>query len=172
MFDTSALLSLETIGLLKKAYENIDMVTTGLIIEELKEIREYQDDLGEVAREVLKAVKRGGIKVFDLSRGEVDRLDSFSSSIDKGEASCFILAEEKGIKFLILDDIKAASALESRAIKEGIDQRISVAIIVELLNKGVISKVEARETVDELIEDRGWKGGVLEVLAKKYLPEE
>jgi len=58
--------------------------------------------------------------------------------------------------------------MERKARREGIDQSISAAVIVELMQKEVISKEEAGEALDRLIGDRDWRGSVLEELAEKH----
>ncbi len=164
--DTSALISLQMTGLLKIASENIDIVLTQLVVEELKELKQYNDQVGRASEEVLHLTESGSINIINISK---DVEDIQSSSVDEGEASCFVLAKKNKIRNLVMDDIKAASTLEELAIKEGIRQRISVAVIKELLNEDIISKEEAKRVVKEMIKDRGWKGGVLEVLAEEYL---
>jgi len=67
-----------------------------------------------------------------------------------------------------MDDVEPASSLEGKAIREGINQSISTGVIVELMQKEVISKERAGEALDRLIEDRDWRGGVLEMLAEKH----
>lgn len=155
--DTSALISLHMADILEIASRNIDMVTTQLVKEELEEIKQYDDPIGQAAEEILHLIYSEEIR---------------TTHVDDGEASCFVLAKDFKIKILVMDDIKAASALEGRAIKEGIDQRISVAVIIELLNMDVISRGKAKTGIKDMIKDRGWKGGVLEILKEKYLSED
>ena len=167
--DTSALISLQIAGLLDVASENIDITITEQVVDELLEIKQYNDEVGRAAEEVLSIIERGSIDIVNVPREDIEEI--LSSSVDEGEASCFVLAKKDKIRNLVMDDIKAASTLEETAIKEGIRQRISVAVIMELLNESVISKEEAKKGVREMIKDRGWKGGVLEVLAEKYLDD-
>jgi hypothetical protein len=54
----------------------------------------------------------------------------------------------------------------------GIELRICVAILIELIKSNMISKPDARQRLEMLIEKRGWEGGVLEVLVKRYLEDE
>ncbi len=67
-----------------------------------------------------------------------------------------------------MDDVEPASSLEGKAIREGINQSISTGVIVELMQKEVISKERAGEALDRLIGDRDWRGSVLEELAEKH----
>lgn len=167
VFDTSALISLETIDLLELCLENIEMITTSQVVEELENIRKFEDRLAEKAESIISYIDEERLKVVDISEDKLDEV--ISPNVDRGEASCFICSKESKTKFLVMDDVEAASSLEAEAMSEGIHQRISVAVIVELLQKGVISNKKARKALDDLIKDRDWKGGVLEVLAEDIL---
>ncbi|MFP4050820.1 MAG: hypothetical protein ACLFVB_03675, partial [Thermoplasmata archaeon] len=166
VFDTSALISLNTIDLLELGLENIEMITTSQVVEELEDMQGFEDRLAEEAESILSYIDEERLNVVEISEEKLDEV--ISRSVDKGEASCFICAKETKTKFLVMDDVEAASSLEAEAMREGIHQRISVAVIVELLQKGVISKRKVRKALDDLIEDRDWKGGVLELLAEEY----
>ncbi len=63
-----------------------------------------------------------------------------SSGVDKGKASCFVCCVENGIRNLIMDDVDAAYELEGRALASEIKLKISAAVIIELMRKGMISK--------------------------------
>ncbi|MGM0510754.1 MAG: hypothetical protein ACQESD_06470 [Thermoplasmatota archaeon] len=164
------MISLQVTDLLNTAAENIDLVVTQLVVEELKEIKQHNDQIGQAAEKILYVVVSKDIEIFNIPENDVKELQT--SNIDEGEASCFILAKNKNIKFLVMDDIKASSTLESLAIKENIHQRISVAVIIGLMNMDVISKEKAKRSVDLMVKDREWKGSVLEVLVEKYLNED
>ncbi len=157
-------------GILEVASRNIDMVTTQFVKGELEEIKQYDDPVAQAAEEILRIIYSGDIETLDVQNKDAKEMQT--SYIDQGEASCFVLAKDLNIKTLVMDDVKAASALEGLAIKEGIDQRISVAVIIELLNKSVISEGKAKTCIKDMITDRGWKGGVLEILAERYLSED
>ncbi|MDP2842004.1 MAG: hypothetical protein Q8O17_07025 [Candidatus Methanoperedens sp.] len=43
--------------------------------------------------------------------------------------------------------------------------------IVELINARKISPMTAKGKLEELIKKRSWEGGILEVLARRYLEE-
>lgn len=142
------------------------MITTSQVVEELEDMQGFEDRLAEEAESILSHIYEERLKVVEISEEKLDEV--ISRSVDKGEASCFICAKETKTKFLVMDYVEADSSLEAEAMREGIHQRISVAVIVELLQKGVISKRKVRKALDDLIEDRDWKGGVLELLAEEY----
>lgn len=170
VFDTSALISLKAIDLLELGLENIEMITTYQVFKELENMRRFDDRLAEKAECIISYIDKERLKVVEISEEKLEEV--ISASVDRGEASCFICTKESKTKFLVMDDVEAASSLEAEAMSEGIHQRISVAVIVELLQKGVISDKKARKALDDLIEDRDWKRGVLEVLAEEYFISE
>ncbi len=49
---------------------------------------------------------------------------------------------------------------------------ICVAILIELIKSSRISKSAGKEKLEELIKKRGWEGGILEILIKRYLDDE
>lgn len=42
-------------------------------------------------------------------------------------------------------------------------------VVVELRRRGNLTEAKARGLVEEFVWTRGWEGGVLEVLAERYL---
>lgn len=166
--DTSSLISLKAIEVLEFASENIEIMVTSAVVEELREMSKVSDREGEAAGKILELVSKEKISVAEIDSKE--RVQEVTSSrVDKGEATCFILCQEKEIKNLIMDDVEAASRLEGRAIREGIRQKISVAVIMELVERELITREEAKKSIEKLKNMRDWRGGVLEVLADKYL---
>ncbi len=155
------------VGVLEKAALTLELITTDHVKKELEEISKYGDDVAEASERVLYLISEEMIIVKDISENSIE--DFIGVKVDRGEASCFLCAKKHGVRNLIMKDVEAASQLEGKAIKEGIKQKISVAVIVELENRGLVSKDEAKEVVEQLIEIKDWRGSVLEVLAKKYL---
>lgn len=156
--------------MLKLAAENIEITVTSAVVRELEDISKISDSEGKAAREILDLISSGEIQVEEIETENKVR-EITSTRVEEGEASCFVCCQEKKIKNLIMDDIEAASSLEGRAISNGIRQKISVAVVVDLMKQNIISEKSAEEAISKLKESRDWKGGVLEVLANKYLPE-
>ncbi len=92
-----------------------------------------------------------------------------SGDVNRGEAECLVCCIEQKINVLVMDDVSAAYCLEGIAIANGIGIKISVAVLVEMQRQGIITKKELKNAIKKLIERRGWEGGALEILAKKYL---
>ena len=165
--DTSSLISLGILGILKEAADIIEIFTTNIIINELLEMKKYGDIGAEMAGKALNMVDEGKIQSIDVE--EKDYSKYRSKKVDSGEASCFSLCVKEKIPIFITDDVEAAYHLDGIAKVNDIEIKICVSILVELVKTGRISLQEAREKIDRLIKMRGWEGGVLEVLAKKYL---
>jgi hypothetical protein len=75
------------------------------------------------------------------------------------------------IPFLLTDDADAAHFLGRAAAQKGIKLRMCASAIVELINARKISPMTAKGKLEELIKKRSWEGGILEVLARRYLEE-
>ncbi|KXB00443.1 hypothetical protein AKJ42_00715 [candidate division MSBL1 archaeon SCGC-AAA261C02] len=133
----------------------------------MEELSEYPDPEGKAAKKALELISKELI-ITEEVKAEEEIQELLSPHVDEGEASCFICCRKRGTKNLIMDDVNAAAELEGKAISSGIRQKISVAMIAELMKEGEISRRKARSAVDKLMKTRDWRGGVLEALAKKY----
>lgn len=168
VMDTSSLVSLEMIGLLRRALKMVEITVPKVVVEELEEIGKFSDPEGKAADSVLKLANERKILAVEIRNvKEVNRL--LSSDVDKGEASCLVCCVENGIKNLIMDDVDAAYELEGMSLAGEVKLKISVAMIVELMRKKIISKRTAASGIKKMVKLRGWEGGVLKVLATKYL---
>ena len=165
--DTSSLISLGICGILKESVDILEIFTTNVVINELLEMKKYGDVGAEMAGKVLDMIDERKIQSIDVE--EKDYSKYISKKVDSGEASCLFLCIKEKIPILVTNDVDAAYHLDGIAKVNDIEIKICVSILVELVKIGRISLQEAREKIDRLIEMRGWEGGVLEVLAKKYL---
>ena len=68
-----------------------------------------------------------------------------------------------------MDDVDAAYALAGKAQARGIRIRISIAVIMELLKKGSITRDRTRALIRTMLKRRRWESSILEVLAQTYL---
>ncbi|KXB08259.1 hypothetical protein AKJ58_00490 [candidate division MSBL1 archaeon SCGC-AAA385D11] len=143
------------------------IITPSIVRAELEELSEYPDPEGKAAKKALELISEGLI-ITEEVEAEKEAQELLSPHVDEGEASCFICCRERGTRNLIMDDVNAATELEEKALRSGIRQKISVAIITELMKKGEISSEKARLAVNKLVKTRDWRGGVLEALVKKY----
>lgn len=168
VLDTSSIISLSLIGLLVKCQQIFEVTIPKSVIRELKDVSTYKDVIGRAAEDVLKQVKQKKISVYSVkNKKKVKNL--LSSDVSLGEAECFMCCVENKIKVLVMDDIDAMYSLEDTALANDIETNISVWLIAELVNNKIITKEDSVKYIKKLIKTREWKGGVLEVLANKYL---
>lgn len=167
--DTSSLMSLEFMEILSEAFRIADVYITNVVEEELKEISSFSDEKSRIAKSILKHIQDRKIQCIRIKSSSFSNY--ISRNVDAGEASCLALCILKKIPCLITDDADAAYSLGRIAMQKGIKIRICVAVLMELVKSNKISKSEAKEKLEKLIKKRSWEGGVLEVLAKKYLEE-
>jgi len=166
--DTSSLVSLETVKLIGKILKIAEIVVPSEVVKELEEISHYEDVEGRSAKRILDFIKENIIRVCRVK--DIKKINSLLSvAIDRGEAECLVCCIENKIKNLIIDDVDAMYSLEETAIKNEIETNISFWLLTELINKRIISKKEAYKLIKKMIKIREWEGGILEVLAKKYL---
>ncbi len=168
VMDTSSLVSLGMIGFLEKSLKMIEIIIPKMVVNELKEISKYSDKEGKSAEEALKLVKNDRIKTIKI-KGTKKVSNLLCSDVNKGEAECFVCCIEQKIRTLIMDDVDAAYKLEGLAIAENIKMKISVAVIIELMKKKIITKKQTVSGIRDMIKTREWEGGILEVLSKRYL---
>jgi predicted nucleic acid-binding protein len=152
---------------LEETVDIVEIFTTNVVIDELLEMKKYGDIGAEMAGKALNTINEGKIQPVDVEEKYYSKYRS--KKVDSGEASCFSLCLKEKIPIFITDDVEAAYHLDGIAKVNDIEIKICVSILVELVKTGRISLQEAREKMDRLIKMRGWEGGVLEVLAKKYL---
>jgi|GEM_PF-3519504 len=159
--DASALLSLEYMGVLDDLLNIADIYTTESVNEELKEITGFRDERSGIAKRILLHVSDGKVKCID-SKG-----DMHSKNISLNH--CFALCLSAKIHFLLTEDADAAYYLGRMAAQKGVKLRTSTAVLVELIKSGNINTQSARRKLDELMKKRSWEGGIIEVLARRYL---
>ncbi len=161
--DASSLLSLEYMKVLDDVFDIADIYTTGSVNEELKEIAGFRDEKSSVAKKILTHISDGNIKSLDI-KGEW-----YPKNASLGQ--CLSLCISAKIPFLLTDDADASYFIGRTAAQKGIKLRMCASVIVELINTRKISPITAKRKLEELIKKRSWEGGILEVLARRYLEE-
>lgn len=144
--DTSALVSLATADLLPTVLAEFDVHTTETVIAELKDTAEYDDQSGDAARRVLRHREH-------LTVHTVDELEFESSRIDAGEGSCAVLTRDEAVDFLLTDDLRALPELQSLV---AVRVAISPIVLKALVNRGSITRCEARPKLEEMANARDW----------------
>jgi predicted nucleic acid-binding protein len=167
--DTSSLLSLEFMGILDDSFEITEVYITNTVEAELKEIASYKDEKSRLAKNVMKHIRGSKIKCIIIKNETFSK--NLSRNVDAGEASCLALCILENISLLLTDDADAAYSLGRIAMQNRIKIRICVAVLMELIKDGKITKIKAIKKMRNLIKQRSWEGGVLEVLVMKYIDE-
>ncbi|NCN39198.1 MAG: hypothetical protein COY38_05280 [Candidatus Aenigmarchaeota archaeon CG_4_10_14_0_8_um_filter_37_24] len=170
VMDTSSLVTLELIGILEKSFEITEIIIPEIVKAELIEISSYQDKEGKTAKNILNLINGGKIKIIKV-KDKKKAHSLLSRNVNEGESECIVCCNENSVKTLVMDDVDAAYELEGFAISNGIKMKISVAVLVELHRNKIINRDELKKYVKKMIKTREWEGGILEVLAKKYLGE-
>ena len=159
--DTSALLSLEYMGVLDDIMNIADIYTTESVNEELKEIKGFRDEKSGIAKKILLHISDGKIKCID-AKG-----DMHSKNISLNH--CFALCLSAKIPILLTEDADAAYYLGRIAAQKAVKLRTSTAVLVELIRSGTFNPQSARRKLEELMKKRSWEGGIIEVLARRYM---
>lgn len=168
VMDTSSSVSLEMISLLRRTLKIVEITVPKVVVGELGEIGKFSDPKGKAADSILKLMNERKISVVEIrDMKKVNRL--LSSDVGEGEASCLVCCVENNIKNLIMDDVDAAYELEGIALAGEIKLKISVAVVIELMREKIISKKATTSAIKKMVKIREWEGGVLEVLARRYL---
>lgn len=166
--DTSALISLSIVDIVDKVLKIMEIYIPNEVKIELTELNKYHDLVGFAAKRVLNFISKNKIYLSKLeNKGKIESV--ISSDIQHGEAACFLLCLENRISVLVMDDIDASYALERLAKINKIKLKISIAVIVELYKKEQITRDQLKNLIDKLVKQRGWRGGILKVLANEYL---
>jgi len=100
--DTSALISLEIVGLLVFSSRHFRFFITEEIVKELNSMAQFKDQQGKAAIRVLDLIKEGRIKVV-----KVKNYEKHLAFIDGGEAEILELAIKNNLDYLISDDYEA-----------------------------------------------------------------
>ncbi|MDD5614751.1 MAG: hypothetical protein PHH85_00955 [Candidatus Methanoperedens sp.] len=159
--DASAFLSLEYMGVLDDLLNIADIYTTESVNEELKEITGFRDEKSGIAKKILLHFSDGKIKCIDAMG------DMHSKYISLNH--CFALCLSAKIPVLLTEDADGAHYLGRMAAQKGVKLRTCVAVLVELIKSGKIDAQSARRKLEELMKKRSWEGGIIEILARRYM---
>ena len=166
--DTSALISITLSGQILLATTCIAFLVPPMVKQELQEIATFGDAEGKAAKLVLALAAKGKIRVTPLKNSA--RASSLvDKNADLGQADTLVLAEEKEVATILMDDVRATYALNSQAKTRNIAFKISAAAIIELARTGKLDKKAALQAMKKMIQAREWEKGVLEHLITKHM---
>ena len=153
--DTSAFISLGSIGLLKKTVELFNIVTTYSVIKELEEFSKHEDKYGKIAADVLKFKDK-----FVLKSAEIKERIRFLEETDN---ELYNLALNKKIP-LVTDDHKL-----SHHTRGNIIVYFSTFFLVAFVAAGIMSKDEAVSKLEKLRDIRNWENNIIYLTTKREL---
>jgi predicted nucleic acid-binding protein len=145
--DTSALISLASVGLLEAVLVEYHVHTAGVVVNELEETADYEDRHADAAATGLDHRDR-------FTSHEVDT-EFTSSRVDRGEGDCALLTRELDAEFLVTDDLRALPELRNVSSAR---VAISPVLLRALVKRDRLEEREARETLEELAANRDWLG--------------
>ncbi|MUV85153.1 hypothetical protein GJ631_00790 [Natronomonas sp. CBA1123] len=153
--DTSALISLASIGILDICLTEFETHTTDTVRQELEETSEYEDSHANAADTVLESIDRKAIHQVNS--------EFTSSRVDKGEGSCAVLTNELKAEFLITDDLRALPELQTLT-----DAQVAISPIVlkALVKRGELEHDGAVSKLEQLADARDWLGAPIYRRAK------
>ena len=145
-FDTSALISLGHTDLIELIIKNYNIVISEGILEELKEIAQFDDGDGLSAQKWLQQSSH-----FELQE---------STKMKFGEDELFEVCKREDIP-IVTDDIRAIKRFE-----RDIFCLFSVHIVYLLFKKRFISKIRAILSIEKMRTKRDWKINLISITAK------
>ncbi|MFH1637925.1 MAG: hypothetical protein ABIB71_05860 [Candidatus Woesearchaeota archaeon] len=153
--DTSAFISLASIGLFKDIIKSFTIITTSSVIKELKEFAMHNDDLGKLARHILR--KKSKLKI---QKAKIIQSIHFLQRTDN---ELFNLALKEKLP-LITDDHKL-----NHHTQNVITVYFSTFFLVMFLAAGKIAKPEALSKLEVLRNARNWKSNIIYLTTKEQL---
>ena len=168
--DTSAIISLSVGSVLLKCLSISRIVIPGKVHQELKEMSEYNDEDGVAAKETLNLIAQGKISVIEIrNKDNVKAIVSSNARIDNGEAEALVLAQENLIPIVITDDFRSLPYLKE--ISMGVEIHLSIYLLTRLVIENIISKEEAKASLNKIAGIRTWENAAIYRLAMKYIDE-
>ena len=155
VFDTSALLSLASIGIMGKVSEIATLIVTPSVIKELEEFAKYKDSLGVLAGEILE--KQG-----NFIKAE-EKIKVILPNLERTDNILFNLAHNLQIP-LITDDIKFARNVGSK-----VETYFSTFFLSALVHVGLIPKQEALSLLERARKVRNWEWNLIYLSTKNEL---
>jgi len=155
IFDTSALISLESINILEQVLKLFSITTTNSVIKELEEFTKYDDKYGKIAKNILKLKSR-----FTIESCKVAESIKYIESTDN---ELYNLALKKKLP-LVTDETKLVHHTRHK-----IEVYFSPVFLILLLKSGYLSKEIALELLEELRNIRNWRNNILYLITKSQL---
>ncbi len=155
VFDTSAFLSLESIFLLEQTLTDFSIVTTTTADKELNHFAQHDDELGNIAKRVLR--------LRTLFKTEKIYLKQQLSYVSTTDEELYNLALFKNIP-LITDDTKLIHHTRGK-----IKRTFSTIFLRIFIQTNDLTKNEALQKLEQMRTIRNWQNNIIYLSAKTEL---
>jgi hypothetical protein len=157
IFDTSALISLASVGLIGNIIKYFNVISTESVIKELEDFSKFEDTYGNTSKEVLKYKDN-----FVIKSAKIIKKIEF---IEETDNELFNLSLKEKI-MLITDDIKI-----SYHTSKDIETNFSTFFLGLFIGAKIISKEDAIDKLEKLRNLRNWKNNIIYLVTKKELED-
>lgn len=155
ILDTSAFISLESIGFLSKVLQVFSVTTTNSVIKELEAFAKHDDTYGKIAKEILKRISE-----FTVESCEITESIKY---IEPTDNELYNLALKKNIP-LITDETKLV-----HHAREKIEVYFTPVFLVLSIEMKQISKKEALDKLENLKNRRNWGNNIIYLVFKDQI---
>ena len=157
ILDTSALISLESIGILERVSKLFLVTITSSVIKELEEFAKYDDKYGKIAKNVLKLKNR-----FMIESCEIKESIKYIESTDN---ELYNLALKKKLP-LVTDETKFV-----HHTRDKIEVYFTTVFLVLLTETKYFTKKEALDKLEELRNIRNWGDNIIYLITKNQFEQ-
>lgn len=155
ILDTSAFISLESIGILDKVFHLFSVSTTDSVIKELEEFAKYDDKYGQMAKRIL-----GKRSKFTIKSTKIIESIKFLEVTDN---ELYNLSLKDKLP-LVTDETKFV-----HHVRDKIDVYFSPVFLIFLTKSEDLSKEKALELLEELRDIRNWRDNIIYLTIKDQL---
>ncbi|KXA89114.1 hypothetical protein AKJ66_02775 [candidate division MSBL1 archaeon SCGC-AAA259E22] len=152
--DTSALLSLQSGDLLRQIGERYTLLVTESVVEELQDFARHDDELGDMAREILRKGEFLDVRTVRTTE-EIPEVESTDNEV-------YNLALEEEL-MLMTDDVKLCRKIEK------VETAFSTYFLGFLVESDELTTEEALEKLRSMRDRRNWKENMIYLTTRKEL---
>ena len=155
VFDTSALISLESINILDLVLHLFSITTTNSVIKELKEFATYDDKYGKIVKGILKMKTKYAIESCEVTES--------IKNIESTDNELYNLSLKMGLP-LITDDTKLVHHTRNK-----IEVYFTSVFLILLTEAGYFTKKNALDKLKRLRNIRNWRNNIIYLSTKNEL---
>ena len=157
IFDTSALISLESINILEQVLKLFSITTTNSVIKELEAFAKYDDKYGKIAKNILKIKTKFTIESCEIIES-IEHIESTDNEL-------YNLSLKRRLP-LVTDETKLVHHTRHK-----IDVYFSTVFLILLIEAGCFTKNEAFDKLEELRNIRNWRNNIIYLITKNQLEQ-